>query len=123
MKRCTVEKDATLQQGKPTIRQVEPKEDMVAAALKPLAQTLFSRDADHPADLLPQSPVYRTDLGAAYAGDALRVLKALPDQSVNAVITSPPHALHFKKEYGNADKQSYVRWMLPFGAEIKRVLK
>jgi len=62
-------------------------------------------------------------LGAAYAADAITVLKALPDESVNAVITSPPYALHFKKEYGNVDKQSYVQWMLPFAREIKRVLK
>jgi DNA modification methylase len=51
------------------------------------------------------------------------VLRGLPDESVNVVITSPPYALHFKKEYGNVDKQSYVQWMLPFAREIKRVLK
>jgi DNA modification methylase len=39
---------------------------------------------------------------------------------VNAVITSPPYALHFKKEYGNAAKHDYVAWFLPFAREIFR---
>jgi site-specific DNA-methyltransferase (cytosine-N4-specific) len=30
--------------------------------------------------------------------------------------------LHFKKEYGNAAKQDYVAWFLPFAAEIFRIL-
>src|SRR6266851_10279575 len=68
-------------------------------------------------------PYYHTDMGAAYLEDALNVLRALPDSSVNAIITSPPYALHFKKEYGNVNKQNYVQWMLPFAREIKRVLK
>ena len=38
-------------------------------------------------------------------------------------MTSPPYALHFKKEYGNVDKAKYVEWFLPFAAEIKRILK
>jgi len=67
-------------------------------------------------------PVYRTTLGVAYLGDALEVLKKIPDGSLNAVITSPPYALHFKKEYGNANKADYVAWMLPFAREIYRVL-
>jgi site-specific DNA-methyltransferase (cytosine-N4-specific) len=50
------------------------------------------------------------------------VLKAIPDGSINAVITSPPYALHFKKEYGNAEKHDYIEWFLPFATEIFRVL-
>jgi DNA modification methylase len=43
--------------------------------------------------------------------------------SINAVITSPPYALHFKKEYGNVSKSDYVEWFLPFAREIKRILR
>ncbi len=68
------------------------------------------------------SPFYRTDCGDAYLADSLAVLKALPDESINAVVTSPPYALHFKKEYGNADKADYVAWFVEFGREILRVL-
>ncbi|MEX0725756.1 MAG: site-specific DNA-methyltransferase [Planctomycetaceae bacterium] len=67
-------------------------------------------------------PFYATDLGIAVAGDSLDILKKMPTGSVNLVVTSPPYALHFKKEYGNAEKHEYVDWFLPFAAEIRRVL-
>lgn len=70
-----------------------------------------------------EQPVYRTPLGAAYAADSRKVLASLPDSSVNLVLTSPPYALHFKKEYGNVEKQGYLAWFLPFAREIYRVLK
>jgi DNA modification methylase len=69
------------------------------------------------------TPYYSTELGAAYLADSREVLQAMPEGSVNAVITSPPYALHFKKEYGNVDKAGYVEWFLPFATEISRVLK
>ena len=68
-------------------------------------------------------PAYATEWGAAYSGDSLLVLRALPDESVNLVITSPPYALEFKKEYGNVAKSKYVEWLKPFGQEIRRILK
>lgn len=69
------------------------------------------------------SPYYSTDLGDAYLADSLDVLKTLPGDSINTVITSPPYALHFKKEYGNAAKHDYLEWFLPFATEIFRVLQ
>lgn len=69
------------------------------------------------------TPVYSTALGDAYRADALEVLKVIPDASINVVVTSPPYALHYKKEYGNAEKQDYVEWFLPFAGEIFRVLR
>jgi len=68
-------------------------------------------------------PYYTTELGNAYLVDSLEYLKTLPNDSIDLVMTSPPYALHFKKEYGNADKHEYVDWFLPFAKEIKRVLK
>jgi DNA modification methylase len=68
------------------------------------------------------APYYSTALGDANLADALDVLKAIPDGSINAVVTSPPYALHFTKEYGNTEKQGYVEWFLPFAAEVRRVL-
>jgi DNA modification methylase len=61
-------------------------------------------------------------LGSALLGDSLKTLQSLPANSINLVITSPPYALHFKKEYGNASKSDYVNWFLPFAREIFRVL-
>lgn len=70
-----------------------------------------------------QVPVYRTTHGAAFVGDSLDLLRGLEDDSVNLVLTSPPYALHFKKEYGNADKADYVDWLRPIAREIFRVLR
>jgi site-specific DNA-methyltransferase (cytosine-N4-specific) len=67
-------------------------------------------------------PYYETELGLAVLGDSLDVLRKLPDNSVSLVLTSPPYALHFKKEYGNKEKHEYVDWILPFAREIQRVL-
>src|SRR5208337_2714027 len=77
----------------------------------------------HPARLLRRKPYFQTKLGAAYLADSLEFLRELPDNSISLVLTSPPYALHFKKEYGNKDKHVYVDWLLPFAREIRRVLK
>lgn len=58
-----------------------------------------------------------------FEGDARDLFTGLPDASVDLVVTSPPYALHFKKEYGNVHKAAYVEWFRPFGREIFRVLK
>ncbi len=73
--------------------------------------------------MLGLEPFYRTDLGAAYLGDARDLIGAVPDDSIDLVITSPPYALHFQKEYGNPVKDAYVEWFLPFAEGVKRVLK
>lgn len=88
---------------------------------------------DSPSALLPPrapqefhvslgQPAYRTGSGEMYLGDAAKLLERLPPGSMNAVITSPPYALHFKKEYGNVAKDAYVEWFRPFAEGIHRVL-
>lgn len=77
----------------------------------------------HPSDLIKRSPTYFTKLGAAYHGDSRDLLKLLPNGSVNAIITSPPYALHFKKAYGNPAPEAYIEWFLTFASELKRVLR
>jgi site-specific DNA-methyltransferase (cytosine-N4-specific) len=76
----------------------------------------------HPARLIEKSPYFVSARGAAYCGDSLEMLRALPPASVNLVVTSPPYALHFKKAYGNEHKDRYVEWFLPFAKEVLRVL-
>jgi len=68
-------------------------------------------------------PLYETRLGKAYCADSLDFMRSLRKGSVDLVLTSPPYALHFKKEYGNADQAEYVAWFLPFAEQIKRILK
>ena len=79
---------------------------------------------DNPSSLLPLStPFYSTGHGAAYLCDSKDLLEQLPANSVNLIFTSPPYALHFKKEYGNVAKGAYVGWFLEFAREFLRVLK
>jgi len=78
----------------------------------------------HPAELISRvKPFYRTAMGAAYLGDCKKTMARLPDASVALLFTSPPYALHFKKEYGNADQKDYVNWFMGFAREFHRVLK
>jgi site-specific DNA-methyltransferase (adenine-specific) len=56
-------------------------------------------------------------------GDCLDVLKTLPDNSVNLIVTSPPYAEKRKKTYGGIPADEYVSWFLPLAAELLRVLK
>lgn len=77
----------------------------------------------HPSKLMQPIPAYTTDFGAMFQTDSSQGMAALPDESVDLVVTSPPYALHFKKEYGNADKEDYVKWFRPFGEQIFRILK
>ncbi len=66
---------------------------------------------------------YRTANGEAWCGDSLDLLRALPDASVNLVITSPPFALQRKKEYGNRDQHEYIDWLVDFAALVREKLK
>lgn len=65
---------------------------------------------------------YTTRLGAAYCGDALRLIDEVDDESVNLVMTSPPFALQRKKEYGNESQEEYVDWLLQFARAVQRKL-
>jgi len=69
------------------------------------------------------NPLYETPLGKAYLADSLEFMKSLPSGTVNLVMTSPPYALFFKKEYGNVDQGAYVQWFLPFAEQFKRIIR
>ena len=62
----------------------------------------------HPSHLLRSKPYFQAQHGAAYLGNSLELLRSLPTGQVNLVVTSPPYALHFQKEYGNKSKKEYV---------------
>jgi DNA modification methylase len=84
---------------------------------------LPTKTYNHPQSLINEhKPFYITPMGVTYLADSLEILRSLPDNSINVVVTSPPYALHFKKEYGNVSKNDYSLWFQPFATEIKRVL-
>lgn len=73
--------------------------------------------------VLNVKPFYQTCLGNAYLADSLKLMQSLPANSVQLVMTSPPFGLAFKKEYGNADSAHYVDWFLPYGEQMKRLIR
>jgi DNA modification methylase len=81
----------------------------------------FTRHIDHGEEMM--RPAYSTTRGKAYCGDSLALMRDMPSSSVDLIMTSPPYALHFKKEYGNADQANYINWFSPFAEEMRRVLK
>jgi len=84
------------------------------------------REVPHPGRVsLPSQfhPLYETSWGQAVVADSLEVMRALPSDSIDLVMTSPPFALKRKKEYGNKDAHEYVAWFQPFAVEVHRLLK
>lgn len=69
------------------------------------------------------TPVYKTRYGACYLGDSLKLIREMPDESVDLVVTSPPFALLRQKAYGNKEQAEYVDWLCEFGEEVLRVLR
>ena len=61
--------------------------------------------------------------GAIHCGDCLDVMKALPSDSVDLVVTSPPYADARAHTYGGVKPDDYVPWFCERGAEIYRILK
>jgi len=76
-----------------------------------------------PLNLHNFTPYYSTSLGAIYHKDSIDILRAMPSDTVDLVMTSPPFALTRKKEYGNEPVERYLEWFMPFCREIMRVLK
>ncbi len=62
----------------------------------------------------------RTDL---YLGDAEDVLKEIPSDHVDLIVTSPPYADQRRKTYGGIHPDDYVDWFLPISEQLLRVLK
>ncbi len=57
-----------------------------------------------------------------YWMDSLEVLKEIPSNSINLIMTSPPFGLVRKKEYGNVDADEYLDWFSSFAKEFYRIL-
>ncbi|WP_278636126.1 DNA-methyltransferase [Capnocytophaga sputigena] len=56
-------------------------------------------------------------------GDSTEVLKTLPDNSIDLIVTSPPYADQRKSTYGGISPDKYVEWFLPISEQLLRVLK
>lgn len=70
-----------------------------------------------------QAVTHRLELDSLILGDSAKVLKRLPSDSVNLVVTSPPYADNRKGPYHGWPIDKYVEHFLPITKELKRVLK
>lgn len=65
----------------------------------------------------------QTQLGLAYHGDSLDVMKRRERGSIDLIMTSPPFALTRKKDYGNEQEDAYLEWFQDFARQFYRILK
>ena len=58
-------------------------------------------------------------------GDSFELIKDIPDNSIDLIITSPPYAdiVNYGKNISIQKPQDYCDWLLPLFNEIQRVLK
>lgn len=65
------------------------------------------------------------ELNKTYLGDCMELMKKLPDNSIDLLVTSPPYA--DTVSYGHSvkvlDPKKYVDWFLPLFIEANRFLK
>jgi DNA modification methylase len=69
-------------------------------------------------------PAFKTNLGSLFVGDCLPVLRSLPDNSLDLVMTSPPY--DGQPRYRNGERYDpswYNRFFLDVTAEILKKLK
>lgn len=56
-------------------------------------------------------------------GDCIDVMRTLPAESVDAIVTSPPYAEQRKSTYGGIPESDYPAWTVVWMAEAWRLLK
>ena len=90
-----------------------------------LVRNEFSKELSWAKDVRLEkfTPAYSTPFGAMFNVDSINILNAIPSDTVDLVITSPPFALTRKKEYGNEPIERYLDWFMPFCRQIHRILK
>ena len=67
---------------------------------------------------------YTDDAVTVYHGDCIKVMRGLPDNSVDAVVTDPPYALEFMgKDWDSFTPRAFQQWCEEWGREALRVLK
>jgi site-specific DNA-methyltransferase (adenine-specific) len=61
--------------------------------------------------------------GGVVAGDCLDVLRSVPAERVDLIVTSPPYADQRASTYGGVTPDDYVAWFMPRAEQFARVLK
>lgn len=69
------------------------------------------------------TPAYDRNNAQLYLGDCVDVMAALPAESVDAIVTSPPYAMQRKATYGGIPEKDYPAWTVAWMNEARRILK
>ena len=62
-------------------------------------------------------------LDRVHVGDCLDVMRAMPSETVDLIVTSPPYADARRHTYGGIPPDGYVPWFIERGEEMRRILK
>lgn len=64
------------------------------------------------------------DINKTYFGDSMELIKTVPDNFINLVVTSPPYAdvKNYGKNVSTLSPRNYNDWFLPLAKEIGRTL-
>jgi len=70
-------------------------------------------------------PYYQTELGKLYCGDCSEVLKGIPENSMESLITDPPFGIGFKytKPELNTNPDEYWNWLKPIMEQMEQKIK
>lgn len=60
---------------------------------------------------------------ALHHGDCIEVMRTLPAESIDAIVTSPPYAEQRKSTYGGIREAEYPEWTVTWMTEARRLLK
>ena len=66
---------------------------------------------------------YQDDYVTLYHGDCAEVMRTLPTESVDSIVTSPPYAMQRKTAYGGIPEADYPEWTVAWMKEARRILK
>jgi site-specific DNA-methyltransferase (adenine-specific)/site-specific DNA-methyltransferase (cytosine-N4-specific) len=63
------------------------------------------------------------DIDSIYHGDCIQLAANLDDNSISAVVCSPPYAMQRKKAYGGISEKEYPRWTVRWMNSLRQKLK
>jgi site-specific DNA-methyltransferase (adenine-specific) len=58
-----------------------------------------------------------------FHGDCIEVMRQLPDDSLDSIVTSPPYAMQRSSTYGGVLENEYPEWTVKVFSEFQRILK
>jgi DNA modification methylase len=90
-----------------------------------LEKRVEGKQRNHTINIQVKVPIISVMPAEIKIGDCFELIKDLPDNSVDLIITSPPYAdiVNYGKNISIQKPQDYCDWLLPIFSQIQRVLK